>query len=73
MAASVPAAIYDIPPSSPSYHVTQVKVDDSTSEEVVYSYPPSYSESVYVVYGTPYYGTGWYYYPWIYGGYYYPY
>jgi hypothetical protein len=73
VATSVPAAIYDIPPSSPSYHVTQVKVAGSSSEEVVYAYPPSYSESVYVVYGVPYYGTGWYYYPWIYGGYYYPY
>jgi len=71
--ASVPAAIYAIPPSSPAYNVTQVKVVESTPTTVVYSYPPAYSSSVYVVYGVPYYGTGWYYPPYVYGGYYYPY
>ncbi len=70
---AVPAAIYEIPPSSPSYHVTQVQVVESTPTEVVYSYPPSYSSSVYVAYGVPYYGTGWYYPPYIWGAYYYPY
>lgn len=69
----VPAAVYTIPPSSPAYNVTQVQVAQSTPSTVYYSYPPSYSTSVYVVYGTPYYGTGWYYPPYIYGGYYYPY
>ncbi len=73
VAASVPAEIYSIPPSSPAYQVTQVTVVESTSSSVVYSYPPSYSSSVYVVYGVPYYGTGWYYPPYIYSGYYYPY
>ncbi len=71
--ASVPAAIYQIPPSSPAYNVTQVTVVESTPSTVVYSYPPSYSSSVYVVYGVPYYGTGWYYPPYIRGPYYYPY
>ena len=71
--ASVPSVIYQIPPSSPSYHVTQVKVIESTPTNVVYSYPPSYSSSVYVVYGVPYYGTGWHYPPYISGRYYYPY
>jgi hypothetical protein len=73
VAASVPDAIYTIPPSSPAYHVTQVTVASTTPETVTYSYPSSYSSSTYVVYGVPYYGTGWYYAPWIYGDYYYPY
>ncbi len=71
--ASVPEEIYQIPPSSPSYAVTQVTAAESTPTEVVYTYPPSYTSSIWVVYGVPYYGTGWYYPPYIYGGYYYPY
>jgi hypothetical protein len=71
--ASVPAAIYAIPPSSPSYHVTQVKVASSTPTTVVFTYPPAYSSNVYVAYGVPYYGTGWYYPPYVYGPVYYPY
>ncbi len=70
---SVPSAIYAIPPSSPAYNVTQVQVAQSTPTTVVYTYPPAYTSSVYVVYGVPYYGTGWYYPPYAYGGYYYPY
>ena len=73
VAASVPQEIYAIPPSSPSYPVTQVTVAQATTTEVIYTYPPSYSTSVWVVYGVPYYGTGWYYPPYWYGGYYYPY
>ena len=68
----VPAAIYEIPPSSPAYNTTQVKVA-STASAVAYTYPASYSSGVYVIYGVPYYGTGWYYPPYYYGGYYYPY
>jgi hypothetical protein len=71
--ATVPDAIYKIPPSSPSYSVTQVVVQEATPTTIVYSYPPSYSTSVYVAYGVPWYGTGWYYPPYIYGPYYYPY
>ena len=73
VATSVPEEIYAIPPSSPSYPVTQVAVAESTSTEVIYTYPPSYSSSVWVVWGVPYYGTGWYYPPYYWGGYYYPY
>ena len=69
----VPDAIYKIPPSSPSYPVTQVVVVESTPSTVVYEYPPSYSSSVYVVYGVPWYGTGWYYPPYCCGYPYYPY
>ena len=71
--ATVPDAIYKIPPSSPSYAVTQVVVQEATPTTIVYSYPPSYSTGVYVAYGVPWYGTGWYYPPYIYGPYYYPY
>jgi hypothetical protein len=70
---SVPEAIYAIPPDSPSYHVTQVSVADSSETTVTYAFTPAYTSSVYVVYGVPYYGTGWYYPPYIYGVYYYPY
>ncbi len=73
VATDVPAAVYTIPPSSPAYNVTQVKVVQTTPTTVVYSYPPAYTSSVYVVYGVPYYGTGWYYPPYIYGPIYYPY
>ncbi len=70
---TVPDAIYEIPPDSPAYPVTQVTVYESTPSTIVYSYPPSYSSSIYVAYGVPWYGTGWYYPPYIYGPYYYPY
>lgn len=72
--ADVPMAIYQIPPSSPAYPVTQVTATaEPATKTIVYSYPPSYSSNVYVVYGVPYYGTGWYYPPYVYGAYYYPY
>jgi hypothetical protein len=48
-------------------------VVETTPTTVVYSYPPAYTSNVYVVYGVPYYGTGWYYPPYIYGPIYYPY
>jgi hypothetical protein len=69
----IPAAIYEIPPSSPSYPVTQVTAEQVASGTIIYQYPPSYSSGVYVSYGVAYYGTGWYYPPYAYGGYYYPY
>ena len=73
VATAVPSAIYTIPPSSPSYHVTQVTVYQSTPTTVVYTYPPSYSTNVYVVAGVAMYGTGWYYPPYYAYGAYYPY
>lgn len=69
----IPAAMYEIPPSSPSYPVTQVTAEQVASGTIVYQYPPSYSSGVFVSYGVAYYGTGWYYPPYAYGGYYYPY
>ena len=70
--AEVPAAIYAIPPSSPSYAVTDVAVESSDDDNVTYTYTPAYSTSTYVYHGVPVYSTGWYYWPY-YGRYYYRY
>ncbi|MCX2979578.1 carbohydrate-binding family V/XII [Halieaceae bacterium IMCC14734] len=59
-----------IPPSSPVYNTTYVKVYESTPEIVYVGYTPGYMWS-YPYYGVPVYGTGWYYPPY-YGAYYYP-
>ncbi len=71
--ADVPAAVYEIPPSSPAYPVTQVIVQTTDSGEVQSSYSAGYASGMYVAFGVAYYGTGWYYPPYYYGGYYYPY
>ena len=66
VADTVPAEIYDIPPSSPLYNVTYVKVYSATPEVVYVGYTPGYygtvvsSSTTTVVYG-----TGWYYPPYI--------
>lgn len=60
-----------IPPSSPVYNTTYVKVYESTPEIVYVGYTPGYTWS-YPYYGVPVYGTGWYYPPYWGGGYYYP-
>ncbi len=74
VADDIPAAIYAIPPSSPVYHVTHVKVYDSDSDTVSTGYTSGYY-GTYVSYGVVVYGSGWYYPPYYgYGGYYgYPY
>ncbi len=59
----VPDVLYNIPASSPSYPVTQVKVASSTSTSVVYVASSSYYSGIYSYYGMPVYGTGWYYPP----------
>ncbi|WP_057831809.1 hypothetical protein [Colwellia sp. TT2012] len=64
------AAIAQIPPSSPVYNTTYVKIYDSTPEVVYVGYTPGYMWS-YPYYGVPIYGTGWYYPPY-YGRWYYP-
>ncbi len=53
--------------------MTQVTAEQVASGTIIYQYPPSYSSGVYVSFGVAYYGTGWYYPPYAYGGYYYPY
>lgn len=66
VADSVPDDIYTIPPSSPVYNVTYVKVYSSTPEYVVYGYTAGYIWG-YLAWNTYVYGTGWYYPPyWVY-------
>jgi hypothetical protein len=76
MATEIPPEIYTIPPSSPNYRDTYVKVvDASDPNEVTYSYTSGYygsyvageDDDSYVVWG-----TGYYYDPYVYWGDYYP-
>lgn len=71
--ADVPAAVYQIPPSSPSYPVTQVIVVTTDDGNVESSYNGAYAAGMFIGFGVAYYGTGYYYPPYYYGGYYYPY
>jgi len=64
VAASVPAVIYTIPPSSPLHYVTYVRVYGSTPEDVFVGYTPGYLGAE-VEDGVVVYGTGYYYTPWI--------
>ncbi len=66
VADTVPPEIYDIPPSSPLYYVTYVKVYGSTPEVVYTGYTPGYYGTVVSASTTTVvYGTGWYYPPYI--------
>jgi hypothetical protein len=58
VATGVPAAIYSIPPSSPVYYVTYVKVYTVTPTTVVVGYTPGYMGTVVSSSGTVVYGTG---------------
>ncbi len=60
---SVPPVMYTIPPSSPVYNVTYVRVYSATPEVVYVGYTPGYLGS-YVAHGAVVYGTGWHYRPW---------
>jgi len=71
--ADVPAALYVIPPNSPAYAVTDVKVAQSSGDEIEFSSTDAYAAGIIVAMGVAYYGTGWYYPPYYYGGIYYPY
>lgn len=64
VASFVPPVVYSIPPSSPLYNVTFVRVYDSTPETVYVGYTPGYIGS-YVSNDVVVYGTGWPYSPWI--------
>ena len=64
VATSVPAVIYSIPPSSPVYNVTYVKIYDATPTVVYVGYTPGYQGAV-LYNGVVVYGTGYYYAPWI--------
>jgi hypothetical protein len=65
VATRVPAVIYSIPPSSPLYYVTYVRIYDSTPETVYTGYTPGYLGSYCCSDGVVVYGTGYYYTPWI--------
>ncbi len=66
VADSVPAEIYDIPPSSPLYYVTYAKIYSSTPDVVYVGYTPGYYGTVVSASTTTVvYGTGWYYPPYI--------
>jgi hypothetical protein len=65
VAASVPEMIYTIPPSSPLYYVTFVRVYGSTPEVVYVGYTPGYLGTVVEPDGTVVYGTGYLYQPWV--------
>src|SRR5215471_7290631 len=65
VATSIPAAIYSIPPSSPLYYVTYVKIYDVTPQYVVAGYTPGYMGTVLTTDGVVVYGTGYTYVPYI--------
>jgi hypothetical protein len=65
IATSVPTVIYTIPPASPLYYVTYVKIYEATPQYVYVGYTPGYFGTVISPYGTVVYGTGYAYSPWI--------
>ena len=75
---SIPQAIYTIPASSSSHHVTYVTVvedDDDDDEWETFAYVAAYT-GLMIGWGCAVWGSGWYYPPYMYGGYrpiYYPY
>jgi hypothetical protein len=75
LATSVPSTIYTIPPSSPLYNVTYVRVYSSTPTAVTYGYTAGYVMG-FVTAGVLAFGTGYYYPPYVAYGHvpvYYPY
>jgi hypothetical protein len=73
VAESVPEAIYKIPASSPSHHVTYVTIEDDDDDEwVTYAAAAGYTGMM-VAWGCTVWGTGWYYPPYYGFGGYYPY
>jgi len=76
LAQSVPQAIYTIPPSSPVYNVTYVTQVPASDGNVTASYTAGYMGAFVMgatVGAIVCSGTGWYYPPYMYGGFYYPY
>jgi len=72
LATTIPAEIYKIPASSPSYNVTYVTIeqdDNSDDEWVTFAYVAAYT-GIMVGWGCAVWGTGWYYPPYMYGGFY---
>jgi hypothetical protein len=72
VASTVPQAIYQIPVSSPSHHVTYVTVEEDNDNDdwVVFAAAAGYTGMM-IAWGCTVWGTGWYYPPyWGYGAYY---
>ena len=65
LATSVPAAIYAIPPSSPVYFATFVRIYGATPDVVYAGYTPGYLGAYVAPGGTVVYGTGYAHAPWI--------
>lgn len=65
VATEVPAAVYTIPPASPLYYVTYVRIYDVSPETVVVGYTPGYFGVVVNPSGTVVYGTGYAYPPYL--------
>ena len=65
VATSVPEAIYSIPPSSPIYFVTFVRIYEVTPDVVHEGYTPGYLGTTVSPWGTVVYGTGYSYMSWI--------
>lgn len=65
VADAVPPGIYTIPPSSPLYYVTYVRVYGATPDVVYVGYTPGYYGTYVVPAGTVVYGTGYVYQPWV--------
>ena len=65
IATSVPEAIYAIPPSSPLYYTTYVRIYDVTPDVVHAGYTPGYLGTAVSPSGTVVYGTGYSYMSWI--------
>jgi hypothetical protein len=65
IATSVPAQIYAIPPSSPIYYVTYVRIFDATPTVVHAGYTPGYLGTAVSAAGTVVFGTGYNYPSWI--------
>jgi hypothetical protein len=76
LAASVPSVIYTIPPSSPLYPVTYVRIYSASPTVIVVGYTAGYTMGMISAAGVVVYGTGYYYPPYIVAGVvpiYYPY
>jgi hypothetical protein len=73
VATTVPDAIYTIPASSPSHHVTYVTIEDDDDDDdwVVYAAAAGYT-GLMVGWGCAVWGSGWYYPPYVYYGGFYP-
>jgi hypothetical protein len=65
VAPSVPPVIYTIPPASPIYYATYVRVYGATPRYVYCGYTPGYFGTYVTRHGTVVYGSGYRYRPWI--------